>query len=68
MGFLREDSKNCFLLQVYVNPNSKKQDIIDNGDYLTILIRSKPIQNKANKELLNFLKKKFKISSNQIQI
>jgi len=51
-----------------VKPNSKKQDVINNGEFLTILVRSKAIQNKANKELINLIKRRLKISSNQIQI
>jgi len=35
---------------------------------LTILLRSKPVQNKANRELLNLIKKKLKVSSDQVQI
>lgn len=66
--FLKKIAADSFLLYVHVKPNSKKQDIINNGDYLTVYIRSKAIHNKANKELLNLLKKKCKISLNQIQI
>ncbi|MHA2398783.1 MAG: DUF167 family protein [Promethearchaeota archaeon] len=51
-----------------MKPNAKFQKCIDDGDYLTIFIRSKPIQNKANKELINLLKKKLKISANQVVI
>ena len=66
--YFEKKSDDSFLLHVHVKPNSKKQDIIDNEEYLTILIRSKAIQNRANKELLNLLKKKLNISSNQIEI
>ena len=41
---------------------------MNNEDFLTISLCSKPIQNKANKELLNLIKKKLKISSSKIQI
>lgn len=67
-GFFEGKSDNSFILHLQVKPNSKKQTIVDNEDFLTISICSKPIQNKANKELLNLIKKKLKISSNQIQI
>ena len=56
------------MVHAKVKPNSKKQDVINNGEFLTILVRSKAIQNKANKELVDLLKRKLKISSNQIQI
>jgi uncharacterized protein YggU (UPF0235/DUF167 family) len=53
---------------VKVKPSSKKQDIIDNDEFLTILVRSKPTQNKANNEVIYLIKKKLEISSNQIRI
>ena len=68
MSYLQQKSKTEYHLKIKVKPNSKKQNIIDNGDFLTIFLRSKAIQNKANKELLNLIKKNLKISSNQIQI
>ncbi|MHA1986894.1 MAG: DUF167 domain-containing protein [Promethearchaeota archaeon] len=56
------------MVHVKVKPNSKKQTIIDNEEFLTIFIRSKARQNKANIELINLIKKRLEISSNQIQI
>ena len=67
-NFIEKKSKDSFLLHLNVKPNSRKQEIINNDDNLTVKLRSKPVQNKANKELLNLLKKKLKISSTQIQI
>jgi len=66
--FLEKQSDGSFFLRIRVKPNSKKQDIIIEGDTLTIKARAKPMQNKANKEILNLLKKKLNISSNQINI
>jgi uncharacterized protein YggU (UPF0235/DUF167 family) len=57
-----------YMVHVKVKPNSKKQTIIDNEEFLTIFIRSKARQNKANIELINLIKKRLEISSNQIQI
>lgn len=67
-NFIKKKSNDTFLLHLNVKPNSQKQEIINNEDNLTVKLRSKPVQNKANKELLNLLKKKLKISSTQIQI
>jgi uncharacterized protein (TIGR00251 family) len=66
--YLEKQSGNSFLLQIHVKPNSKKQDIIIDGDTLTIKVQAKALQNKANKELLNLLKTKLHISSNQLNI
>ncbi len=66
--FLEKREDNSIFLRVNVKPNSKKQEILMNGDFLTIKVRSKALQNKANKEVLKLISKKLNISSNQIQI
>jgi uncharacterized protein (TIGR00251 family) len=68
MKILEKQAGNSFLLHVNVKPNSKKQNIQIDGGFLRIQIRSKALQNKANKELLNLLKNKLKIPSNHIQL
>lgn len=68
MRFIKQKSNKCYLLNLHVKPNAKRQYIRDNIDYLFISIRSKAVQNRANKELIDFLKNKLKISSNQIKI
>ena len=68
MNFLKIHSDLVFLLRVNIKTNSKNQNIVKNNDFLTISLNSKPIQNKANKELINLIKKKLKIPTNQIQI
>ena len=68
MKFLEKKRDFSYVVHVKVKPNSKKQDIINNEEFLTILVRSKAIQNKANKELIELIKRKLEISSNQIRI
>jgi len=68
MGFLEKISEDNFFLHAKIKPNSKNQRIIDNNDYLIIFLRSKPVKNKANNELINLLKKTLNISPNQIKI
>ena len=68
MSVIKKNSDNSYILYLSVKPNSYKQEILNNGNNITIKLRSKPIQNKANKELLIRFKKKFRISTNQIQI
>jgi len=65
--FIENKSDYSFLLHLNIKPNSKRQKLIDEGEYLTVLLKSKPTQNRANKELITLLKKKLKISSNQIE-
>ncbi len=68
MKFLEKVRDFSYVVHIKVKPNSKKQAIIDNEEFLTILVRSKAMQNKANIELINLIKKKLEISSNQVQI
>ncbi|KKN47043.1 hypothetical protein LCGC14_0666910 [marine sediment metagenome] len=68
MSYLQKKSETEYLIKINVKPNSKTQKIVDDGEFLTIFINSKPIQNKANKELIHLIKKRLKISSNQIHI
>ncbi len=68
MKFLEKVRDFSYVVHVKVKPNSKKQAIIDNEEFLTILVKSKAMQNKANIELINLIKKRLEISSIQIQI
>ena len=68
MGFLEKKSEDNFIIHAKIKPNSKNQRIIDNNDYLIVFLRSKPVQNKANNELINLLKKKLSLAPNQIKI
>jgi len=68
MKFLEQRSNNNFILRLNVKTNSRSQKIINNGGVLTIFLKSKPVQNKANKELIALIGKKLNLSSNQIQI
>lgn len=67
-NFIEKKSDNLYILHLSIKPNSKMQRITTNGKYLTISLQSKPIKNKANKELINLIKKKLEISSNRIEI
>ena len=55
MKFLEKIGDFSYLLHVKVKPYSKIQTILDNGEFLTILVRSKAVQNKANLELINLI-------------
>jgi uncharacterized protein (TIGR00251 family) len=62
MSFIKEIEPTIYLLSLRVKPNSRRREIVSSSfeeEYLTINLRSKPIQNKANRELLSLLKKKF---------
>lgn len=56
------------LLKLRISPNSSKNEIIKDGDILKIKITAQPIENKANKALVEFLSKRFKIPKSSISI
>ncbi|MFO8020516.1 MAG: DUF167 family protein [Promethearchaeia archaeon] len=65
---IKESKRNIFLLQVYVQPNSRREKIEPDGDYIAISVKAKAKRNKANKDLIKLLKKKLDLSSHHIQI
>ncbi len=71
MSYLDIKAKNVYLLRVKVKTNSNTQKILPGSEtdsWLSIKLKSKPVKNKANKELINLIKKRMNISSNQVQI
>jgi len=66
--YIDKKSNKSFLLHVKIKPNSRKQEIIKEEEQLIIRVRSKALQNKANKELLGLLRKKLRIPTNHLKI
>ncbi len=68
MDFIKED-KDGVILFVKVIPNSKKNKIGDiYNNRLKLYISAPPVDNKANKEIINFLRKLLKVSKSDITI
>ena len=56
-------------IQVKVKPNSKEQKVQKSTDgTLIVRLKSPPVDGKANKELIELLAKKFKVSKSKIKI
>ncbi len=55
-------------LQIRILPNSSKNEIITGDGFLKIKITAQPIENKANKALIEFLSKQLKVPKTKIQI
>lgn len=68
MNFIEQLDEHTFKLHINVKVNSKRQEVIGGGEYLIVHVKAKPSKNKANNELINLLKNKLKIESNQIVI
>ena len=57
------------LIKIKTFPSSKKQEIIKKSkDSFDIKVKSKPIQGKANEEMIKVLVEYFKIPENKIRI
>lgn len=51
-----------------ISPNASKNEIIKNQSELKIKITAQPIENKANKALVEFLSKQLKVPKTSIEI
>ncbi len=56
------------IINIKISPNSKKNEIINEGDIIKIKVTAQPIDGKANKALIEFLSKNFKIPKTSIKI
>ncbi len=55
-------------LTVKIIPNSSKNDITIEDEYIKVKVTAQPIENKANKALIELLSKKLKIAKTNIEI
>lgn len=60
--------QNDFILRLKIVPNSSKNEIIKSEDGLKVKITAQPVEGKANKALIEFLSKTFKISKSSFEI
>ena len=56
------------LVNIKIVPNSSKNDIVIEDEFIKIKITAQPIEGKANKALTEFLSKRFKIPKTSIEI
>jgi len=63
-----KDTQNGLVLVIRISPNSSKNEIITTGEIIKIKITAQPVENKANKALINFLSKYLKIPKTAIEI
>jgi uncharacterized protein (TIGR00251 family) len=65
---LIKEVENGLIIKVKIVPNSSKNDIILEDEFIKVKITAQPIENKANKALVEFFSKKFKIPKTSIEI
>lgn len=56
------------IVNLRISPNAKKNEIIKDGDIIKVKITALPIDGKANKALVAFFAKNFKIPKTSIEI
>ncbi len=61
-------SESGILVNIKIVPNSSKNDIIVEEEFIKIKITAQPIEGKANKALTEFLSKTFKIPKTSVEI
>ena len=63
-----KDIENGLIIKIKIVPNSSKNDIILEEGFIKIKITAQPIENKANKALVEYLSKQFKVPKTNIEI
>ena len=60
--------QNILTVHIEISPNASKNEIIPCNDSVKIKITAQPIENKANKALIEFLSKHFSVPKSKIKI
>lgn len=63
-----ENTGKGLIVRLKIIPNSSRNELIFDGENLKIKITAQPIENKANKALIEFLAKNLKTAKSNIQI
>ncbi len=63
-----KQTSDGIVINIRISPNAKKNEIIRDGEIIKIKIATQPIDGKANKALIEFLSKNFKIPKTSIKI
>ena len=63
-----KDVETGLIIKIKIVPNSSKNDIILEEGFIKVKITAQPIENKANKALIEYLSKQFKIPKTNIEI
>lgn len=62
------DTENGLVVRLRIVPNSSKNEIILEDEFIKVKVTAQPIENKANKALVEFLSKQFKVPKTSIEI
>ena len=60
--------ENGVLIKIRISPNASKNQIIFDGDIIKLKVTAQPIENKANKAVVEFLSKTFRVPKTSVEI
>jgi len=63
-----KETKDGFVLNIKIAPNASKNEIIKSEDGVKLKITAQPIDGKANKAVIEYLSKNFKIPKTSFEI
>ncbi len=63
-----EMTEKGLIVRLKIIPNSSRNEIFMDGEMLKVKITAQPIENKANKALIEFLSKQLKTAKSKISI
>lgn len=63
-----KETPDGIIVNIRISPNAKKNEIINEGEIIKVKITAQPIDGKANKALIEYLSKNFKIPKTSIKI
>ena len=63
-----KEVENGIIITIKISPNSSKCEFIRNGEELKLKITAPPVDGKANKAVIEFLSKTFKVPKTYFEI
>lgn len=63
-----KEVQDGLLIKVRIVPNSSKNDLILEDEFIKIKVTAQPIENKANKALIEFISKQVQVPKSKIEI
>lgn len=63
-----KNTNKGILFNLKIVPNSSKNELVLEEDFVKVKVTAQPIENKANKALIEYLSKFFKIPKSDIEI
>lgn len=63
-----EEKENGILIRLRISPNSSKNQIVKDGDIIKLKITAQPVEGKANKAVIEYLSKLFKVPKTSLKI